>query len=95
MAWTTPRTWAIGQLVSANDMNEQLRDNLLHLKIAVGDDGKIPALNSTYIADVSGANLTNVAKLASNNDFTAAVSNFTAGALTRLVLPVGADRWAT
>lgn len=94
MAWTTPRTWTIGQLVAADDLNEQLRDNLNHLKVAVDDDGKIPAISSTYFADLSGANLTNVVKTAQNNDFTAGVHNFNGGAGTRLVLPVGADKWA-
>lgn len=95
MAWTTPRTWTIGQLVSASDLNEQLRDNLALLKLAVNDSGKIPALSSTYLADLSGANLTGVLKLGAVNDFTAGVQNFNGGSGTRLVLPVGPDRWAT
>lgn len=28
MAWTTPRTWATNELVTASLMNEQLRDNM-------------------------------------------------------------------
>jgi hypothetical protein len=95
MAWTTPRTWAIGQLVSAADLNEQIRDNFSHLKILVNDDGKIPAISSTYIADLSGTNLTGIVKLAANNDHTAGVNDFGAGAGGRIVLPVGADKWAT
>lgn len=95
MAWTTPKTWSVGQLVSAADMNEQVRDNMLHLKIILDDNGKLPALSSTYIADLSGANLTSVAKLAAANDFTAGVHNFNGGTGTRVVLPVGADKWAT
>lgn len=31
MAWTTPRTWATNELVTAAMMNEQLRDNLNYL----------------------------------------------------------------
>lgn len=95
MAWTIPKTWAIGSLVSASDLNEQIRDNEAHLKLLVDDNGKIPILSSTYVADVSGANLTGVAKLATANTFTAGVHNFNGGAGTRLVLPVGSDRWAT
>jgi hypothetical protein len=30
--WTTPATWAVNQLVTADDLNEQLRDNLEFLK---------------------------------------------------------------
>lgn len=95
MAWTTPRTWTVGQLVNAADLNEQVRDNFVHLKLLVNDDGKVPALSSTYVADLSGANLTGVVKLAAANDFTAGKQNYNGGAGTRLVLPVGADKWAT
>jgi hypothetical protein len=31
MAWTTPSTWSVAQKVTADDMNEQVRDNLTHL----------------------------------------------------------------
>jgi len=94
MAWATPKTWAIGQLVGASDLNEQVRDNFTHLKLLVDNDGKIPALNSTYLGDTSGVNLTGVAKLAAGNDFTAGVQNFNGGGTTRVVVPVGADKWA-
>ena len=95
MAWTTPKSWTIGELVSASDMNEQVRDNMDHLKLIVDATGKIPAISSTYFSSLSGANLTGVAKLAADNDFTAGVQSFNAGAGTRLVLPTGADKWAT
>jgi len=94
MAWTPPRSWSLGSLVSAADLNEQIRDNQIHLKLLVNDAGKIPILSSTYVADLSGANLTGVAKLALPNSFTAGVHNFNGGSGARLVLPVGADRWA-
>ena len=32
MAWTTPRTWTAGEVVSASMMNEQVRDNEIYLK---------------------------------------------------------------
>jgi len=95
LAWTTPKPWTTGSLVTADDLNVQLRDNLIFLKLLVNDSGKIPALSSTYLADLSGVNLTGVAKLAAANDFTAGKQNFNAGATTRLVLPTGADKWAT
>lgn len=94
MAWVSPRTWSVGGLVVASDLNEQIRDNEAHLKLLVDDNGKIPALSSTYVADLSGANLTGVARLALANSFTAGVHNFNGGSATRLVLPVGSDRWA-
>ena len=94
MAWTTPKTWTIGELVAAAGLNEQLRDNLNVLKLAVNDSGKIHALSSTYLADLSGANLTGVLKTGAANNFTAGVQNFNGGSGTRFVLPVGADKWA-
>ena len=95
MAWVTPRTWTVGQLVSAAELNEQLRDNLIFLKLLVDNNGKIPALNTTYLADVSGASLTGIVKTTQDNDFTSGVQDFSAGATTRVVLPTGPDRWAT
>lgn len=32
MAWNTPKTWSTGNLVTATEFNQQLRDNLLYLK---------------------------------------------------------------
>ena len=93
MAWTTPKTWSIGELVSADDLNSQVRDNLSFLKLVVDDDGKIPELSATYLANLSGTNLTGVMRLAANNDFTDGVQNFNAGAGTRLVLPTGPDKY--
>ncbi len=95
MAWTIPKTWTVGSLVTADDLNVQLCDNLTFLKLLVDANGKLPALSGTYVTDLSGANLTGVAKLAGNNDFTSGKQDFNAGATTRLVLPVGADKWAT
>lgn len=95
MSWKTPKTWAVGELVSAADLNEQIRDNMTHLKLIVNDSGKIPAISSTYFSDLSGANLTGVAKLAQDNDWTAGVQDFGAGSTSRVALPVGADKWGT
>lgn len=95
MPWATPSTWSVGQLVNADKLNEQVRDNFAHLKIALNDDGKIVALSAAYVADLDGSNLTGVVRLAGDNDYTAGVHNFGGGAGTRFVLPVGADRWAT
>ena len=95
MAWTPPKTWTLGELVSAADLNDHIRDNMVHLKLIVDNNGKVPALSSTYLANLSGTALTGLAKLAANNDFTSGVQDFNAGASTRVVLPVGANKWAT
>lgn len=31
MAWTAPRTWTVGDIVTASMMNANVRDNMLHL----------------------------------------------------------------
>ena len=35
MAWTTPRTWTVGEIVNASIMNTHVRDNLNHLRGAL------------------------------------------------------------
>ncbi len=94
MAWTTPVTWVTKQLVTVADLHAQLRDNLLLLKTSITDAGKLTALSSSYVADLSGASLTGVARLGVANTFTAGKQNFNSGT-TRLIVPVGADKWAT
>ena len=96
MVWTAPITWVADQLVKQDDLNEQIRDNLLILATAINTaTGKIPAISSTYFADLSGANLTGVATLAGTNTFSTGKQDFNGGAATRIALPVGADKWAT
>lgn len=63
MTWTTPVTWATNQLVTAANMNEQVRDNLNYLlakptvKI-LGDTGANYSTSSTSFVDVDVTNLT-------------------------------------
>lgn len=94
MAFVSPVTFTLGQLIGAALLNEQLRDNLTFFKALVDDTGKIPALTSTYVADLDLSALTGVAKLAASNDFTDGVHDFGAGATTRLVVPVGTAKYA-
>ena len=95
MAWTTPRTWSTGDLVTASHMNEQVRDNQTILKSSIDNNGKIVAISSTYFASLDGSNLTGVAKLAAANTFTTGIQSFNGGASARLVVPVGASKWST
>jgi hypothetical protein len=93
MAWTTPATWTPNQLVTATDLNQQIRDNMTILAVPVDTaTGKISALSSSTLADLSGANLTGVVKTASANTLTAKNTYSGAG---RLVIPTGADKWGT
>jgi|TARA_Y100000310_G_scaffold317685_1_gene370846 hypothetical protein len=47
MAWTAPRTWVAGEVVTAALMNTHVRDNLRYLK---GLDG-VPTIESGLIID--------------------------------------------
>jgi len=62
MAWTSPRTWVAGELVTAALMNAHVRDNLLILKDPVSDDyltneGSDYTTSSTSYVDVDATNL--------------------------------------
>ncbi len=93
MSWTTPvRTWIAGELVNAAGLNAELRDRQLLLKTSLTDAGKIRALRSEYLADLTGYNLTGIGRLWFASAYTAGKQDFSAG---RVVLPVGADKWAT
>jgi hypothetical protein len=94
MAWTTPRTWVAGELVTEGNLNTHLRDQLLFLKTSVGDDGRIPALVSLYFASLDGSNVAGVAKTNAANAFTAGKNDLGAGS-ARIIFPAGADRWPT
>lgn len=89
MAWTAPKTWT-AEVVTAAMFNEQIRDNLAVLKTSINDDGKFIAFSSSYLADLSGTNLTGVVRLAAATEFTAGKNNFNAGT-ARVVVPVGTD----
>jgi hypothetical protein len=62
MAWTTPKTWSVGELVTASDMNTHLRDNLNALKTPpsahyVLDQASEYTTTSTSFVDVDATNL--------------------------------------
>lgn len=90
MAWTSPRTWTTSEVVTAAMYNAHIRDNLLILKTVRSTAGRLSALSSATLADLSGANVTGLARVASGNDFTG-TSKFTSAA--RIVFPVGADKY--
>lgn len=88
------RTWVNGEVVTAALMNEHLRDKLTRFKTPFNDDGKLVALSSSYVADLSGSALTGLLRLALDNEISAGKQNFQAGAATRVVIPVGTDKFA-
>jgi len=96
MAWTTPRTWLAGELVKEGDLNAQIRDNMNVLVVPIDTStGKISALSSATLANLDGTNLTGLAKIGAANTYTAGKQDFNGGATVRMVVPVGADKWAT
>jgi len=92
MAWTAPATWTAHTAPSAADLNEQLRDNFDVLKTVRDATGKLSALSSATLADLSPANLTGLASAAGANQFSAGRTRLTG--TTRVVVPVGADKWS-
>ena len=59
--WTQPATWSVNQLVTADDLNEQLRDNLEFLKgpptgAYKADQVADYTTTSTSFVDVDGTN---------------------------------------
>jgi len=91
MTWSTPRTWVDGETVTAAMMNAHLKENLLILKTVRNSAGRLSELSSATLADLSGANVTGLARDGSGNNFTG-TSKFTGAA--RIVVPVGADKYA-
>jgi hypothetical protein len=48
MPWYTPITWTVGQYVTALDLNQQIRDNMNHIKARI--DTAFPANTQTVLA---------------------------------------------
>lgn len=96
-AWTTPATWSTTQLVTASDLNEQIRDNLSALKAPPTDyhvlnEGADYTLNSAVFADVDGTNLSLTITTTGGDVFVGFHGNFSNDATTRnLYLDVTMD----
>jgi len=54
MAWTAPRTWVSGELVTAALFNVQLKDNLTILKTVINNSGRLEFAAATDLSIVSG-----------------------------------------
>ncbi|KKL65695.1 hypothetical protein LCGC14_2152400 [marine sediment metagenome] len=93
MAWSPPRTWTDGEVVTAAVMDAHLRDNLLILETPRDASARVSALSSSTLADLSALNLTGLADPGAANSFTAGRHRFNQGAATRFRVPVGVDKW--
>ena len=91
MAWTAPRTWVDAEVVTAALLNTHHRDNLDIVKVTRDAAGRIHGLASAYVADLDSAALTGLVDPADDNDHTGGTTTF--GGTSRIVLPVGADKW--
>lgn len=56
MGWTTPKTWNPGAIVTAADLNEQLRDNLLYLL----DPNYVQASKTDADISITGTSYANI-----------------------------------
>lgn len=64
MAWTTPRTWEDGEIVTADQLNTHIRDNMDYLKERMDGTAKQYirtssnyTTTSTSLVDVDGSNM--------------------------------------
>ena len=64
MAWTAPKTWSVGEPLTAPDLNAQLRDNMLALKappttiVKLDEPGDYTTTSTAFVAiDTSRLNL--------------------------------------
>ena len=54
MAWTAPRTWVSGELISASIMNAHIRDNQTILKTSINNGGALSFVDATELTISSG-----------------------------------------
>lgn len=91
MAWTTPRTWTDGELVTAAIMNLHLRDNLDYLKALGaattlrGAKGYLSA-SQTLPASTWTKIVLNAEEWDTDNEFNTANGRFTAGAAMKVLV---------
>lgn len=89
MAWTAPRTWVVGEILTASALNTHLRDNLLETAVAkvttAGDIVQATAANALARLGMSGA----------GGKFLRANAGATALEYAAVVTPVDGPLWAT
>jgi len=103
MAWTSPRTWVAGAVVTAAQLNTDHRDNLGILKTSIADDGRVSGELKTFreaittLTIAAGAitldlSLSNTFKCTLDANITSiTVSNWTASKSTPVTLRLTQD----
>ena len=72
--WTVPKTWAVGELVTASNLNTHLRNNMEYLRVASADNYRgnesadITTSSTTFIDIDSGKYTVDVVIEAENGD---------------------------
>lgn len=81
MAWTTPRTWVTGELVTASILNTHVRDDLSYLKNAPTFDGAVTVTGTLqWGGGAAISSSSNIALLSAVNAFTGfGTHSFSAG----------------
>ncbi len=82
MAWTAPRTWSTGELVTKAIMDTHVRDNLRYLK---GLDGAVTIEDRMTLPVTSGTNGRGLRFASGANDF-AGAQGFDDGSISYLIL---------
>ena len=96
MAWTTPKTWADDELVTANVMNTHIRDNLNALKTPPSDHYELNEASdytttSTSWVDVDSTNLALTITTSGGDVVVQFHGNFFIGSAAYMLLDIDVD----
>lgn len=85
-AWTSPRTWVTGEVVTASVMNTHVRDNLAYLKDSPTFDGSIiisgTAASSPNISNVSSDSIIKAWAYVANSGTPSITDDYNVASLT-------------
>jgi hypothetical protein len=97
--WTDPATWEVGQLITADDLNEQIRDELLWLlnrpsAIQLVNEASNYTTTSTSFVDVDSTDLSKTVNIKSGIarvTFICTIGNNIAASVARVYLDIAVD----
>ena len=101
MAWTNPKTWSFGEILTSTDMNTYVRDNTLALRaLGIGSNVVQTVKDNTFstsasgVVDVTGVTATITPSAASNKVLVQVTGEYvctSSNAIQRMYLTDGAD----